>query len=197
MNRNHAFLVPPGLLLLCLGMGGGCSQTASKAPVAVPAKSELEVAIAIPQGPSDPYITIYIQPDSHFHVVFTNLSDKPLNFMQDRNSWGYDALRFEADDNQGHRYVIQKPPVAWADNGPAFWTLKPGEHLVIDVNFGSKEFLQKWVGLPEVNNSKFTMKAVYEIHDVAAARQPVWNGRIESQPITCWLREIPPQSRSD
>jgi hypothetical protein len=168
----------------------------------------LSASIALLDSPFNNEIYVFVNTNYYFHVVISNNSDKPQNLIKETCSLGYQALSFELVDEDGNKCIIRRNPVAWVDNGLTWWILKPGEHYVQDVCFG--EITQGhagWSGFPDLKyrggTLKVKMNAVFELNTgTLKGRLPVftnglpgvqtislWNGRIESKPITCRIWE--------
>ena len=87
--------------------------------------------------------------------------------------------------------------LAWTGgNAPVFWILKPGEHYVRDVCFAQiYQGHNSWTGFPEQlttgGSMKVKMKAIFEVtidkSYNGSGEALLWHGRIESQPVTCWV----------
>jgi len=205
---------PKLLLCLALGLSGGlfgCStiirhsiDASKQTPTSTTNKSviPLSVSIALLDSPFNNEIYVFVNTNYHFHVVISNNSDKPLNLIKENCSLGYEALSFELVDEHGNKCIIRRNPVAWVDNGLIWWILKPGEHYVQDVCFG--EITQGhagWSAFPDLKyrggTLKVKMKAIFELDTGnlqgrlpgISGAIPLWNGRIESKPITCRIWE--------
>lgn len=158
----------------------------------------LSISIALPESPFNSEIYVDILPTCQFHVVMTNTSDKSINVIMENSSWGYSALMFELQDEGGNKYVLKRNPIAWKDNGLAYWTLKPKEYYVIDVCLGEpgkQGNRESWSGFPDLANHggtrKVKMKAIFEFNiEKHLQNVLLWHGRIESQTITCRIRDI-------
>ena len=145
------------------------------------AKPALRVSIAVPANNGRRAI-ILNRPDSHFHVVVTNVSDKPVRLWREWCSWGYFNLTFKVTDGAGEEFVAKKTQHEWTKNYPDFQDLAPGESYVIDV-YPHRD----WKDFPLPANGKemkLKLAAVYEIHpDDQSKQSNVWTGRVESDPI--------------
>jgi hypothetical protein len=120
--------------------------------------------------------------DAHFHVVVTNVSEKPQRVWRDDCSWGYAALSLEITDDTGKTWSAEKKPRGWLANEPFYWILEPHENLVIDVYFTNAA---TWNGFPDVQphvRKVVSMRAIFDIKpDDESRRQGVWTGRVQSQ----------------
>ena len=111
---------------------------------------------------------------SHFPVIITNISGKPQRIAQESCSEGYDALSFEWTDESGKTQKAEKLGLNWYKNVLAWWTLQPGESLVINVFYTDTT---TWTGFPRPPAHKsqtVTMRAVFEMDPF---------GRIVSEPL--------------
>jgi hypothetical protein len=165
-----------GLLALAMTAAGLAAPafTAGDAP-----KPELTVSIAAPENHGSRSIIIN-QPDSHFHVVVTNVSDKPQKLWREWCSWGYYDLSFKCINSLGEESVVVKQPREWTKNYPDWQSIPPGESLVIDV-YPSRDW--KDFPLPAKGKEiKVRLQAVYEIKpDEQTKKEGVWTGKVESQ----------------
>jgi hypothetical protein len=176
-----------GLALVLIGVLSGCSTTKPHSDAANP----LSLSIALLDSPYNHDIYVSIHTNCHFHVVITNNSKQPQNLLQEGSSWGWETMSFELTDEKGHKYLIHRTPAVWKDNAPVHWILKPGEHYVRDICFAQiYQGQNTWAGFPERlkqgQDLKVKMKAIFEdTLDKGAYGEPLWHGRIESQPVTC------------
>lgn len=124
----------------------------------------------------------------HFHVVVTNVSDRPLRLWRDWCSWGYFALSFVATGEDGRRVTIRKKDREWSKNFPDSILVPPGEHLVLEVSFDDS--IWQDTPLPEPSRSRAVkLQAVYEIQpDEETAKRGVWTGQVRStsETYTLW-----------
>src|SRR5262249_14768882 len=138
--------------------------------------SALSVAIAIPKHGDERAIELR-DPSAHFHVVLTNVSDKPQNVWREWCSWRYFNLTFEITDEHGKKTIAKKRNNnGWPRNCPDWVTLEPGETMVIDVEADNKK---DWEGFPFPEDGKqtVTMRAVYEVQpDKQSAEHHIWTG---------------------
>lgn len=166
---------------------------AADAPEA--AKPALRVSVSVPANHGSRGI-ILNRPDSHFHIVVTNVSDAPQRLWREWCSWGFFNLTFKIVDANGEESVATKKQREWTKNYPDFMELAPGEHYVIDV-YPHRD----WTGFPLPANGKemkLKLRAVYEIRpDDDSKKLNVWTGRIESDAIDVtvynWGVNIPPK----
>jgi hypothetical protein len=166
-----------------LGMRGG--------PAAEPSADPLTVRI-VPTRSRDPFrnsspsITLH-RPSDHFHVVITNVSDKPVRIWSDLCSWGYFCLTFEVRDRDGRTRTVKRKTRGWDANAPDPESLAPGDHKVFDVSLQDGT----WVDVPvsqEAGGQFVSMRAIYEIPvEKQATEHQVWTGRVASPPATYWI----------
>ena len=121
------------IVVCCSGLASHAIFAADEEPVSVaisvPASSATNGNRMIRAGAAD----------AHFHVVVTNVSEKPQRIWRDDCSWGYAALSFEFTDDTGKTWTAEKKPRGWLANEPFYWILKAHENLVFDVNFTSTD----------------------------------------------------------
>jgi hypothetical protein len=173
------------VVTLVASIFSSAAWAADAAPAAAEMKPPLKVAIAVPAGKSGVRTVTLARPESHFHVVLTNTSDKPLTLWREWCSWGYYNLAFEYTDEGGMLRRIAKVERGWRKNFPDPFVLPAGEHFVYDVHFGDAE-IWKGVSLDEraAAGTKLKLRAVFEIlPDPDAARDGVWTGRIVSPEV--------------
>ncbi len=150
--------------------------TVSLAGAATP---ELSVSLAVPTKDGDRVLLLH-ERGGHFHVLVSNVSDEPQRVWMDSCSWGYNALTFELADAAGKTWIVKKQPSEWSKNSPNWWTLAPGEPLVLDVHFADTNV---WEGFPRpVNASQVvSVRAIFEIKpDKFSDEYKVWTGRVSS-----------------
>lgn len=145
-------------------------------------KAPIALSIAIPVHHGQRSLNEYNQ----FHVLVTNVSDKPVRLWTDRYSWGYDSLSFELLQGDGKVTPIIKKPRGWDKNFPDWLELQPGESYVLNVEFYSARGQAIWENVPsaaEQANKPMLVKlrAVYEIRpDEQSQKLGVWTGKVES-----------------
>lgn len=123
------------------------------------------------------------RPESHFHVVVTNISTRPVRLWKEWCSWGYFNLSFVVIGRDGRTLTVKKKNRGWDKNYPDSTIVPPGEHVVYEVAFDDERWidppLPPATGLREPRWVK--MKAVYEVGaDEQARKHGVWTGRITS-----------------
>ena len=158
------------------------ARSASAAPAA------LTVAIAVPaRGPHQagrprPRAINIRREQSHFHVVVTNTSAKPLRLWETWNSWGYYNLSFEVADAEGKvLYAIRKKPRSWTVNSPSWVELAPGEHFVMDVYFDRESWDLPFLKEKPQGEFSLRMRAVFESKSNEQAEEhEVWTGKLKS-----------------
>ena len=69
----------------------------------------------------------------------------------------------------------------WDKNFPDYWTIKPHECLVLDVQFADTDIWERFPRLSSVSET-FTMRALFEIRPDKESRElSVWTGRAVSR----------------
>jgi len=175
------------LAVLAVGMMGGQRSGASGDAEAqerpISGDKELTVSIAIPlSGAYSERAISYYGKEPKFHVLVTNISDRPQRIWEDWNSWGYYMLSFEITAPNGKVWHIEKGPHAWKRNFPSWWTLPPHESQVLEVYFAdSKTWSLTPFPRPLEDPETYTLRAIFEIGPSAEAKKNgVWTGRIMS-----------------
>jgi hypothetical protein len=167
------------LCVICLCCADGSNAAETQA---------LSIAIAVPQREIDASgklqrpIVAFDQ-HSHFSVVITNLSDKPQRIVDDSNSWGDRALRFELTDSTGKSWQAGRVLHTYSKNVLHWAVLQPHECLVRDVYFADSE---QWQGFPKPlrygDSQTLTMRAVFEVASSEINLETgCWTGKVESE----------------
>ncbi len=149
-------------------------------PGGLRAAPALSVSLAIPRGGEQRSLEYYDR-TSHFHVVISNLSNKPKRVWKEWCSWGYFALRFEVEDEAGRKWTVKKKDKGWTMNAPDWWVLEARESVVLDVFFADQDI---WAGFPRPDNGSRTVliRAVFEAEPDKYSRQyGIWTGQIVSE----------------
>jgi len=102
------------------------------------ADSVLSVSVAVPTGGGDRWLLLH-QKGAHFHVIVSNISDRPQRVWKEWCSWGYYSLTFEITDGAGKSWTVKKKNREWTKNFPDWWSLEPRENLVLDVYFADSD----------------------------------------------------------
>jgi hypothetical protein len=125
-----------------------------------------------------------------FYVVLTNVSKEPQAAFQSWNSWGYQAVSFEAQTADGHTVAIaKKPPQGFTRNFPSTFVIPPGEHMVYPISLGEEWDAVPTLPIADATPIKISIKAVYEVEPTPeAAKQKVWTGRTESKSYNFYFR---------
>src|SRR5215831_3940489 len=146
--------------------------------------SELSITIANAPREKNPPRFTYRNAASHFHVVLTNTSDKPVKIWDEIYSWGYYSLSFRGTDSAGHAFVAKRAQTNFTKNGPVWLTIESGGSYVFDVYFGDAK---EWEGFPLPDNrvELISLSAVFEVTSTPESiEQHVWNGRVVSRPLS-------------
>ncbi len=121
--------------------------------------------------------------NDHFHVILTNISDGPQHIWQDDNSLGWQNLRLELTDAEGHIVLVARPGRSWDLNSPTWWALTPQESHVFDIDFNDP---LEWTGFPilKKRDESFTIRAIYEVDPVPQSTDVrIWTGKVISEPV--------------
>lgn len=173
-NCVRSVLVTGVLLIASVGVSCADGRDAAKPE----AKPVLQISIAVPINHGNRAIIVG-RPDSHFHAVVTNISDKPVRLWREWCSQGYFNLTFRLTDANSKTFIGKKLGRGWDKNFPDYVELGADEHFVIDVYP-----LRDWENFTPVFTTEATkakLQAVYEIKpDTDSKKYNVWSGRIES-----------------
>ena len=131
---SHKLVVTFWLLML--------SASAASAQQQAPFVLSLVVSISTPDGERELAMDRY----PRFYVQFINISEQPQRIWKDWNSWGWFNLSLRMQSEQGVRTISRKRPAAWDGDFPDFWTVPPGESIIMEVDMTSGE----WQGLPDL-----------------------------------------------
>ncbi len=139
-------------------------------------------------------ISIEIAAPEHFHkriialdeplpVVVTNTSKQPVRIWRDWCSWGYFQLSFEVKDDAGHTWTISRKEREFWKNYPDYWTLAPGEPLVLNVTLSSDIWETSGGKLADLRGKSLKVKAIFAAQaDDRGREDSVWSGRAGSTP---------------
>ena len=152
------------------------------ASAAFAAEEPLSIAIAVPIHDGKRTIGSDNEHKSHFPVIITNTSKKPVRFWQEWCSWGYNALTFELIDEHGNKRIARQGGTQiWRRNFPDFWTLRPNDSLVVDIYFSDTKI---WDGFPvkiDSDSHTYTMRVLCDVKpDLDSKELKVWTGHIAS-----------------
>jgi hypothetical protein len=153
--------------LVLMSLGSGASLGA-----------DLALQVSTPNG--NEHRIEYRDSKSHFHIVLTNTSVKPLKIWADSNSWGYDALSFRLTYD-GRTFDAKRPPAIFTLNFPRAITLAAGQAQVMDVYFGDPK---EWMGfeLPANGETHVSLCADFRVESSKEALEySVWTGTISSE----------------
>lgn len=144
-----------------------------------------------------PQATISLEGDnSHFHVLLTNKSAKPVTIFEEWNSWGYFGLSFDITYPDGHKMHTVKAAQEWFKNAPTTTTIVPNGFYVFDVTFDTTwvNSIRRQPALPQGNACR--LRAIYSIAPtkslpLALDKRVVkaWTGTVKSAelPYIIWL----------
>lgn len=138
-------------------------------------------------------------PDSHFHVVITNNSDRTVRLYQEWNSWGYHCLTFDLFDKNGKLIggIEKAGPIQWTRNGPSPLKLRPYESHVIDVYWDEKWEMPIKPFQKNQGPSKYKIVTRYSNSACSESlRNNIWTGTLETEPLDVLLGYWPKKDNS-
>ncbi|EMJ93152.1 hypothetical protein [Leptospira alstonii] len=154
------------------------------------AKKSLEVSIVMPGNDNEKRFMLYESSDKIiFHVLVKNVSDQEVRIWKDWNSWGYNNISFQIQTNRESIRIYKTQDRVWNKNFPDYWSIKPNEFVILNVNFDVKT----WPKLRELNrsnpkNDQVKIKCIYEVKEnVESKKYNVWTGSIESPFVEVWF----------
>jgi hypothetical protein len=121
---------------------------------------------------------------SHVQVVFTNETSKPVLIWKETNLWGYNALRFEATDEHGKLFSVERAMTGSSGDIPTTWSVKAMQSLVMDIPLRNRAVSEDRLlfGL----GHRITLEAIYDVRpDIWSSKFNVWTGHIISKPVVC------------
>ena len=126
-------------------------------------------------------ITMAKEAPRFFYVILSNISKKPQAVFEDWNSWGYQAVSFEIETSDGHKFTVSHKLEPFTRNFPSVFLIPPGEHMVYRISFDDR-----WEATPSIPMAvqtpiEITIKAIYELRPTPeSVQEKVWAGRVES-----------------
>ena len=174
MTTNSLKCLVVGVLLTALGT----IVVADDVPEPM-APVKVSIAIPIHHGHRS------LNDGDHFHVLVTNVSNKPIRLWTDRFSWGYDNLSFELIGADGKVTRIAKKPRAWWKNYPDWLELEAGGSYVLNMDWSSEKGRGIWDNVPTAGGKErpplVKLRAVYEVlPDDESRKLGVWTGKTSS-----------------
>jgi hypothetical protein len=144
----------------------------------------------------EPYgrgISMATENDDYFYVILTNISKETQFAFEGWNSWGYNAISFEIETEDGRKHTISKALSKklffWTINWPQTFLIPPGESMVrrilLDDYWGADP------DLPIANRTpiQVTIKAIYQLEATPeSAAKNMWTGRLESRRYNIYFR---------
>ncbi|HEY6971763.1 MAG TPA: hypothetical protein VJA94_21305 [Candidatus Angelobacter sp.] len=125
---------------------------------------------------------IYMGKDYHspFYVILTNTSSQTQAAFESWDGWGCQAISFEMQTADGHKFIVTRKRPALTRNVPSTFLIPAGEPMVYSIALDDE-----WAAVPAVprgNDTPITIKAIYEIKPTPeSAKAHVWTGRVESK----------------
>ncbi|MFA7236624.1 MAG: hypothetical protein WC058_07155 [Phycisphaeraceae bacterium] len=150
----------------------------SQAEDAESATLEVRIAVPIHQGERRMVAGSDAVP---FQVVVVNRSARPVRLWTPQCSFGYAALQFEASDDAGHTWMIQRKEHGFRQNLPDTLTLNGGDMMVLTVTLKPQLWNLGESFPPAGQTQGLRLRAIYQVDTEPMAKQAdVWTGRIVS-----------------
>lgn len=143
-----------------------------------PISIKLVAPISTPQGQREISLDRY----HRIHVVLTNVSATTQRIWKDWNTWGYFNLMLTWKSGDRITPIRRNTPKAWDGDFPDFWTMAPGESVVLEVDMSTGE----WSGFPDLYGEEIpaSLQAIYENKgDVLASEFNIWVGKLVTPAI--------------
>jgi len=154
-------------------------------PVRQPPPANAPASITVEISSPEHFRRRVLAIDQGFLVVVNNVSAAPVRVWRDWCSWGYQQLSFEITDDAGHSWTVRRKEHEFFKNYPDYWTLGPGEPLVLSIALTTDlwESPESGGGLPiaDLKGKAVTMRAIFAASEDDQSREnSVWNGRVNS-----------------
>jgi hypothetical protein len=166
--------------LLALLLAGAALRLSGQAGAL---RIQILAPVSTPEGRREIALDRY----ARFHVLLTNQSPEALRLWKDWNTWGYFNLTFLWKAGETTYAVRRKAPAGWDGDFPDYWTLMPGESLVLEVDMASGQ----WEGIPDLYGERIpaSLQAFYENKpDLLSAEFGIWTGKVVSPPLQVIFR---------
>lgn len=133
-------------------------------------------------------------PDSHFAVIYRNVSRRTQELFVDGSSWGDYTLEFALRTPGGKPAIVRRRQHGYSKNIPVTVRLEPGDSWVRNVYFDTRSAFG-WEGFPDFKRSAsvdctltaiFTQEPLAKPSAQSKASQPdpwLWTGTIRSAPV--------------
>ena len=163
------------LLFLLFALGGFLPSLHAQAPLQI----ELIVPVSEPDGTREISLDRY----RRLHVRLFNPGPQPALLWKDWNSWGYFNLQLFYRDSTGQVQAIRRlNPGQWDGDFPDFWTLPPGESVILEVDYSSPQ----WSGFPDLYGQRLPAELWAEYQntpDELATEFGIWTGKLRSDTL--------------
>jgi hypothetical protein len=174
------FLAIACFAIASLGAGAAQPDMASR--------DSLDVYVMLPRTGGVPGVDILLGGTvPQVRIVLKNIGSETIRVWKDNCSRGYRNVSFEMIDKEGRRFVVQRAPITWEKNIPAWDTLAAGDSVSREITFKPHE----WRGLPELRPGEarsVKMRAIYTSADSYDAQHDrVWVGTVSSEPAEVTL----------
>jgi hypothetical protein len=175
LRRREVLAIAPAA---CLASGLLSVAKAADEP------SVLSVELALPARMGKQRLLEFRGPESHFHVVIRNVTDRPLRLWREWCSWGYFNLSLAVELPGGKSVEVKKKARGWDKNYPDWEEIGPREVAVREIHYGGPE----WENFPlekAQDGLELKLQAVFAVDsDKDASTHGVWTGRAASRALT-------------
>lgn len=169
--KKIAFL--GSLIIFCIGISRG---------------QELDLRLVVPQSTPEGGREIFLARYPRIHAILTNKSDEKLRIWKDWNSWGWENLTLVWSIGGGKPQIIRHIRPTYLDGDfPDFWTLDPGESVILEIDMSTGE----WDGFPDLYGEKIpaSIFALYQNKsDLLANEFGIWTGQVKSPELIVVFR---------
>lgn len=179
-------IIPWAVILLGVLVAGnrlpnGFVRAEGSAPFAlflVPARSQEE-----PWGRG---ISMATDTNDRFYVILTNVSEKTQFAFEQSNSWGYYAISFEMETEDGRKYTISRrlsrKAFVFTRNWPGLFVIPPGESMVFSLLLDDYWGAEPDVPIADRTPMTAAIRAIYQLDATPeSVAGHVWTGRLESR----------------
>lgn len=148
----------------------------------------LDIDLVIPQATPEGNREIFLARYPRIHVILKNPTKEKIRIWKDWNSWGWENLTLVWSIGGGKPQIIRHiRPTNLDGDFPDFWTLAPGESVILEVDMSTGD----WDGFPDLYGEKIParMFALYQNKpDLLATEFDIWTGQAKSEELPVVFR---------